>query len=109
MRTNKRPTNLYLCRYVDAQEVKSFKNCTHIVRFVTTTAHELIGHGTGKPLSESARGHFNFDSNNPPLNPLTNKPEEYRATLLLRYLIDSKELLSILGYDGNSSVTADDR
>jgi len=129
MSTNHSPTSP--CHYVDPQEVESFRTCTHIVRFITTAVHELVGHGAGKLLSESAPGQFNFDSSNPPLNPLTNEPirswyrpgqtwtsvfqdiapsvEECRATLISEYLMDSKELLSIFGYDENSSVTADDR
>ena len=35
--------------------------------------HELIGHGCGRLLAESAPGVFNFDRNNLPINPLTGK------------------------------------
>ena len=38
--------------------------------------HELFGHGTGKLLSETEPGVFNFDVQNPPINPLTGKPIE---------------------------------
>lgn len=36
--------------------------------------HELLGHGTGKLLSELSPGEYNFDINNPPTNPLTGEP-----------------------------------
>lgn len=36
--------------------------------------HELLGHGTGKLLQETAPGVYNFDIKNPPVSPITNKP-----------------------------------
>ncbi|KAK6507658.1 hypothetical protein TWF481_006083 [Arthrobotrys musiformis] len=118
------------CYYVDPSEVHRFKECTHIVRFVSTAIHELLGHGTGKLMSETSPGTYNFDNSNPPINPLTNRPieswylpgqtfysvfgkiatsaEECRANLVAYYLMDEKDLLSIFGYTDSSYVTADD-
>ncbi|KAG9783483.1 dipeptidyl-peptidase III, partial [Aureobasidium melanogenum] len=36
--------------------------------------HELLGHGCGKLLQETAPGDYNFDSKNPPVSPVTKKP-----------------------------------
>lgn len=38
--------------------------------------HELIGHGCGRLLAETAPGTFNFDRDNPPVDPLTGKAIE---------------------------------
>ncbi|KAL7919267.1 peptidase family M49 domain-containing protein [Trichoderma austrokoningii] len=118
------------CYWVDDSELKFFKDTTHIVRFLTTAIHELIGHGTGKLLSETSPGTYNFDQQNPPISPLSGEAvtshylpgqtwgsvfgklagtvEECRAILMSEYLMDNKELLSIFGYTGSSSITADD-
>ncbi|PVH81243.1 dipeptidyl peptidase III [Cadophora sp. DSE1049] len=118
------------CHYIHETEKKQFKECTHLVRFVTTAVHEPIGHGTGKLLSETTSGHFNFDKEKPPTSPLANSPietwykkgqtwtgvfediattvEECRATLVSNYLIDNKDLLAIFGFTDTSQIIADE-
>lgn len=80
--------------------------------------HELLGHGSGKLLSETKDG-FNFDKENPPIG-LDGKPvttyyklgetwgskfgqlagafEECRAEVIAMYLITDRNLLSIFGF-----------
>ncbi|KAK0622595.1 peptidase family M49-domain-containing protein [Immersiella caudata] len=118
------------CHWVNPSELKRFKNSTQIVRFPTTATHELLGHGTGKLLSETEPGTYNFDKQNPPISPLTQKPvtshylpgqtwngvfgklagtvEECRAILVSEYLMENKELLEMFGYTDDSDITADD-
>ncbi|KAL7929496.1 peptidase family M49 domain-containing protein [Trichoderma chlorosporum] len=118
------------CYWVDPSELKFFKNTTHIVRFLATAIHELIGHGTGKLLCETSPGTYNFDKQNPPISPLTGEAitshylpgqtwgslfgklaatvEECRAILMSDYLMDNKDLLSIFGYTDDSSITAEE-
>ncbi|SCU96413.1 LAFA_0G06194g1_1 [Lachancea sp. 'fantastica'] len=81
--------------------------------------HELLGHGSGKLLSELDDGTFNFDKQNPPLG-VDGKPvttfykkgetwgskfgqlagafEECRAEVIAMYLITNRELLEIFGF-----------
>lgn len=119
------------CHWVDASELQGFKRTTHIVRFITTAVHELLGHGTGKLLSETAPGAYNFDKQKLPVNPfdgeavsshyllgqtwtsvfgkLAGTVEECRAILVSEYLMDNKELLGIFGYTDTTEITAEDR
>jgi dipeptidyl-peptidase-3 len=119
------------CPLVDPSEVDHFRKSTHIVRYVTTAIHELLGHGTGKLLSETRPGTFNFDRQSPPVSPLTGQAvetyylpgqtwnsvfgklagtvEECRAILMSEYLMDDKELMANFGYTATTEVTAEDR
>lgn len=118
------------CHYVDPAEVKSFRIYNHHIRFLVTAVHELLGHGTGKLLTETEPGVYNFDKENLPTSPITGKAittwyklgqtwtgvfeklattvEECRAMLVSYYLADHKEVLSMFGYDDKSEMTADD-
>lgn len=129
MSANNNPS--HPCHYVHPSEVKGFRGCNHIIRFIVTAIHELLGHGTGKLLTETAPGIYNFDRENLPTNPVTGKAietwykpgqtwtsvfkklatsvEECRAMLVSYYLADSKEVLSMFDYHDTSTITADDR
>ncbi|KAJ5653465.1 hypothetical protein N7490_000468 [Penicillium lividum] len=54
------------------QEV--YRRCRDPAFEVQVGIHELLGHGTGKLLQETAPGEYNFDISNPPISPVTNKP-----------------------------------
>ncbi|ATY65681.1 dipeptidyl peptidase III [Cordyceps militaris] len=114
--------------WVHPSQEHEFKRINHIIRFITTSIHELLGHGTGKLISETIAGVYNFDHNNPPVNSLTGKPivswyrpgqtwtsvfeklagtvEECRAMLISYYLGQGKDMLSI--YDDDSDIKADE-
>ncbi|ODV91672.1 hypothetical protein CANCADRAFT_42309 [Tortispora caseinolytica NRRL Y-17796] len=86
--------------------------------------HELLGHGSGKLLSEISPGKFNFDIDSPPVSPLTGKSvttyykpgqtwssvfggiagayEECRAECVAMYLCAEKEILRIFGHTDNA-------
>jgi dipeptidyl-peptidase-3 len=114
-------------KYLRSEDLAPYRENMHIVRFVATVIHELLGHGTGK-LSETSPGHFNFNAQDPPISPLTGvkmghwyRPgetysdifediaqsvEKCRAILMSAYLTDDQELLGIFAYDENSDLAA---
>ncbi|KAH8590734.1 dipeptidyl peptidase III [Bisporella sp. PMI_857] len=118
------------CYYVHHSEAEVYMSCAHEIRFVGTAIHELIGHGTGKLLVETAPGEYNFDHENLPISPVTYEPittwfrlgetynsvfgklvrtvEECRAFLTADYLVDNRDILALFGYDQGSTPTADD-
>ncbi|PLB54821.1 dipeptidyl peptidase III [Aspergillus steynii IBT 23096] len=105
--------------WVHPSEAKEFKAVNHIIRFIATSIHELLGHGTGKLLAETSPGVYNFDRASPPTNSLTGKPtsvfeklagtvEECRVMLVSYYLSEDRDVLSMYGYDEHSDIKADD-
>lgn len=90
--------------------------------------HELLGHGCGKLLQETASGEFNFDHDNPPVSPVTGAPirtwykpgqtwgsvfgamaasyEECRAECVAMALSCEFPILSLFGF-GDGSVDID--
>lgn len=117
--------------WVHPSQVQEFKKVNHIIRYVATSIHELLGHGTGKLLAEISPGVYNFDREHVPINSLTCKPveswyrpgqtwtsvfeklagtvEECRAMLISYYLGQDKDMLSMYGYDEDSDIKASDR
>ena len=91
--------------------------------------HELLGHGTGKLLAETATGEFNFDRANPPLNPVTGSNitswyspgqtwssvfgalsssyEECRAECVAMYLACDMDIMKLFGAHPGSTSGAD--
>ncbi|OAP60874.1 hypothetical protein AYL99_05876 [Fonsecaea erecta] len=90
--------------------------------------HELLGHGCGKLLQETAPGSYNFDIKNPPISPVTKKPitsyykpgqtwssvfgsiassyEECRAECVAMALSCDFEILQIFGFgDGKEDIS----
>jgi dipeptidyl-peptidase III len=116
--------------FVADDESEAFQMAKFSAYYIWVVLHELFGHGTGKMMSEEADGSFNFDRENPPVNPLTGKPidkwylpgqtwtgqfedlattvDECRAELVGAYLMDNQELLSVFGFTDKTDVTAEE-
>jgi dipeptidyl-peptidase-3 len=119
-----------VCPFLDASEVEAFQKHKYLAYYWWVVLHELFGHGTGKMMVQMSNDKFNFEVENPPINPLTGHPitswykpgqtwtgqfeelattiDECRAELVGAYLMDDKELLSLLGFTSNSTITAED-
>lgn len=123
--------NAHQSPFVDPSDLHSFQSAKYAAYYWWVVLHELMGHGTGRMMTEESVGKFNFDIQNPPINPLSGEPittwykpgqtwtgqfgdlattvDECRAELVGAYLMDDVELLSLLGHDERSQVTATDR
>lgn len=60
--------------FIRKQDLELFRTYRDAAFEVQVGIHELLGHGTGKLLQETAPGEYNFDVSNPPVSPVTNKP-----------------------------------
>ena len=84
---------------------------------VIVAFHELIGHGSGKCFTETSDGQYNFDRDNPPINPLNGQAvktwykkgqtaksifgssyEECRAECIALYLALQSEAMELFTY-----------
>lgn len=115
---------------VDDSEKEVFRRHRFHSYYIWVVLHEIMGHGTGRFLMESAPDCFNFDPEKPPINPLNGNPidswyrpgqtwtgvfgdlstsvDECRAELVGAYLIDNLEILQLFGYTEDSKIKPDD-
>lgn len=114
--------------FVASKDLDLYRNFRDGAFEVQVGLHELLGHGTGKLLQETAPGEFNFDVSNPPVSPITNKPiitwykpgqtwgsvfgaiassyEECRAECVAMALSCDFDILKIFGYgDGTTNLS----
>lgn len=116
--------------FIDASEADVFRKHKFPAYYCWVVLHELLGHGTGQMMVEELPGEYNFDIDNPPVNPLTGKPihtwykpgqtwtgqfadlattvDECRAELVGAYLMDDEELLELFGFTKQSEIPAGD-
>ncbi|GAB7361026.1 hypothetical protein MBLNU230_g1067t1 [Neophaeotheca triangularis] len=113
--------------FIKPSEQKVYDECKDEALEVQVGLHELLGHGCGKLLQETEPGQYNFDMQNPPLNPITGKPvtsyykpgetwgsvfggmgpsyEECRAESVAMSLCPDYEILKIFGIgDGTADI-----
>lgn len=117
--------------FVHPEEAEVFQKHKFPAYYIWVVLHELLGHGTGKFMRQTSDVDFNFNNDNPPINPLTGRHidqcylrgqtwtgvfedlattvDECRAELVGAYFMDDKELLALFGFTDSSEVTADDR
>ncbi|KAI1928133.1 hypothetical protein LOZ58_004988 [Ophidiomyces ophidiicola] len=60
--------------FIRSEDLEIFRKYRDPAFEVQVGVHELLGHGTGKLLQETAPGEYNFDVSNPPISPITNQP-----------------------------------
>ncbi|KAL9037456.1 MAG: hypothetical protein Q9214_005698 [Letrouitia sp. 1 TL-2023] len=115
--------------FVHPADARTFRKHKYPAYYIWVVLHELLGHGTGRMMTEE-NGNFNFDIENPPINPLTGLPitswyrpgqtwtgvfadlattvDECRAELVGAYLMDNTDLLALFGYTSSTEITTDD-
>ncbi|KAI9755366.1 MAG: bifunctional diacylglycerol diphosphate phosphatase/phosphatidate phosphatase [Candelina submexicana] len=111
-------------------EAPTFLKHKYHAFYLWVVIHELLGHGTGKLLTQVGPNEYNFDIENPPIDPLTGRPvecwyrpgqtwtgvfgdlattiDECRAECVGAYLMSDEELLAMFGFDDHTEITADD-
>lgn len=60
--------------FIKAEDLAVYQRYRDPAFEVQVGLHELLGHGCGKLLQETAPGIFNFDIDHPPISPLTHAP-----------------------------------
>lgn len=114
--------------FIRDQDLETYKKYHGGAFEIQVGIHELLGHGTGKLLQETSPGVYNFDHQNPPISPITNRPitswykpgqtwgsvfsstassyEECRAECVAMALCCDFEILKIFGF-GDGKVDMD--
>lgn len=116
--------------FIAEKDLEKFQKYRDEAFEVQVGLHELLGHGTGKLLQETAPGVYNFDVKNPPISPITKKPvstwykpgqtwssvfgaiassyEECRAECVAMALSCDFDILKIFGHgDGQTDINND--
>jgi dipeptidyl-peptidase-3 len=115
---------------IEDSETARYEACQSTAWRIQISLHELLGHGTSKLLTQEGPDKYNFDIQNPPINPLTGKPitkwylpgetwtgvfgslattvDECRAECVGSYLMADKDLLALFGYTNDTEITADE-
>ncbi|KAL2426970.1 hypothetical protein ABEF95_005299 [Exophiala dermatitidis] len=101
------------CHHVHPVEMRAFRSCNHIVWFLVTSIHELLGDRSesshdlikGKPADTWYRSGQTWTGK---FGKLATLVEECRAMLVPSFLADNEDMLAISGYDDRSTFTADD-
>ncbi|KAF3914341.1 hypothetical protein AA313_de0206240 [Arthrobotrys entomopaga] len=105
---------------VDPAAEETFQTHYQATFYLWVVFHELLGHGTGRLLTENSNGSFNFDPKNPPINPVNGKPisswykpgetwtglfgdiattvDECRCEVVGAYFMSFSEILGLFGY-----------
>ncbi|KAK9435535.1 dipeptidyl peptidase III [Metarhizium brunneum] len=94
--------------FIEDSEAEQFRKHKFQASYCWVVLHELLGHGTGRMMVESMDEKFNFDIENPPINPLTGRPISSWAELVGAYLMDDSELLEMFGFTETSNIHAED-
>ena len=116
--------------YIQPHEKQLFLDHRRQTYYLWVVFHELFGHGTGRFLEETEPGVFNFDIDNPPVNPLSGHPiktwyrpnetwtevfgdlattvDECRAECVGAYLLSNRELCMMCGFTDTSATTCGD-
>lgn len=114
------------CPFIDAAEAPAYSKYRFRAVYTWVALHELFGHGTGRMMIEESEGKYNFDINNPPIDPLTGNPikswyrhgqtwtgqfgdlattvDECRADLVGAYLMADAELLALFEFGNDNEV-----
>jgi dipeptidyl-peptidase-3 len=113
--------------FIKPEDMQVYQKYAELAFEVQVGLHELLGHGCGKILQETSPGVYNFDHENPPISPLTDRPitsyyrpgetwgsvfgglgpsyEECRAECVAMALCPDYGILKIFGFGNGEEVS----